>query len=336
MVSMKDISNACHVSVATVSKALNDRGDISKETKERICQVAKEMGYLPNSSARALKTNRSYNLGVLFADEARSGLTHSYFSHVLESFRQEAEKNGYDITFINNRANDGTFSYYEHSRYRGVDGVVIACVNFESEEVQELMNGDLPVVTIDYVINNQTCILSDNVQGMEELVSYIIACGHTKIAYIHGADSAVTQNRIATFRHVMEKHGIEVPASYIKEGVYHAPEVSAGLTEELLSLQERPTCIIYPDDFSCFGGINVIQRSGMKIPQDISVAGYDGQRIAQVIEPRITTYKQNTEELGRLAAKKLIERIEKPESSVIERVAVKGKLIRGKSVRRWK
>lgn len=336
MVSMKDISNACHVSVATVSKALNDRGDISKETKERICQIAKEMGYLPNSSARALKTNRSYNLGVLFADEARSGLTHSYFSHVLESFRQEAEKNGYDITFINNRANDGTFSYYEHSRYRGVDGVVIACVNFESEEVQELMNGDLPVVTIDYVINNQTCILSDNVQGMEELVSYIIACGHTKIAYIHGADSAVTQNRIATFRHVMEKHGIEVPASYIKEGVYHAPEVSAGLTEELLSLQERPTCIIYPDDFSCFGGINVIQRSGMKIPQDISVAGYDGQRIAQVIEPRITTYKQNTEELGRLAAKKLIERIEKPESSVIERVAVKGKLIRGKSVRRWK
>lgn len=335
MVSMKDISNACHVSVATVSKALNDRGDISKETKERICQVAKEMGYLPNSSARALKTNRSYNLGVLFADEARSGLTHSYFSHVLESFRQEAEKKGYDITFINNRANDGTFSYYEHSHYRGVDGVVIACVNFESEEVQELMNGDLPVVTIDYVVNNQTCILSDNIQGMEELVSYIIACGHTKIAYIHGADSAVTKNRIATFRHVMEKHGIEVPANYIKEGVYHAPEVSAGLTEELLSLQERPTCIIYPDDFSCFGGINVIQRQGMKIPQDISVAGYDGQRIAQVIEPRITTYKQNTEELGRLAAKKLIERIEKPESSVIERVAVKGKLIQGKSVRRW-
>lgn len=336
MVSMKDISNACHVSVATVSKALNDRGDISEETKQRICQVAKEMGYLPNSSARALKTNRSYNLGVLFADDARSGLTHSYFSHVLENFRQEAERQGYDITFINNRAQDGTLSYYEHSRYRGVDGVVVACVNFEAAEVQELLRGGIPAVTIDYPVPNQTCILSDNAQGMEELVTYIIERGHTKIAYIHGADSAVTRNRVGAFRSVLEKHGIAVNEEYVKQGVYHAPEISARLTEELLSLQERPTCIIYPDDFSCFGGINVIQSHGLKIPDDISVAGYDGQRIAQVIEPRITTYKQNTEELGRMAAMKLIERIERPDTTPGERVAVRGELIQGRSVLEWK
>ena len=101
MVSLKDIAKACQVSVATVSKALNDHNDISAETKERIRQVAKDMGYFPNSAAKALKTNRTYNIGVLFVDEARSGLTHNYFSHVLDSFKQTAEQQGYDMTFIN-------------------------------------------------------------------------------------------------------------------------------------------------------------------------------------------------------------------------------------------
>lgn len=332
MVSMKDISRHCGVSVATVSKALNNRGDISQETKKRICRIAKELGYLPNSSARALKTNRTYNLGVLFVDEARSGLTHSYFSHVLDSFRLGAEQEGYDITFISKHAGKNPLSYYEHSKYRGVDGVVAACVDFEADEVKELVNGNIPVVTIDYVFDNRTCIMSDNVRGMEELVTYVIEQGHKKIAYIHGADSSVTQNRLGSFFRTMERHGITVNEDYIKEGIYHVPEVSARLTEELLALEDRPTCIIYPDDFSCIGGINVIKSKGLSIPDDISVAGYDGQRIAKVIDPRITTYKQNTEELGRIAAKKLVELIEQPKSAVIERIVVKGELVQGKSV----
>ena len=101
MVSMKDIAGVCKVSVATVSKALNDHKDIGEDTKARIREVAKEMGYFPNSVARALKTNRTYNLGVLFVDEAQSGLTHNYFSHVLDSFKVTAEEKGYDITFLN-------------------------------------------------------------------------------------------------------------------------------------------------------------------------------------------------------------------------------------------
>lgn len=336
MVSMKDISRRCNVSVATVSKALNNRGDISRETRERICQTAKKMGYLPNSSARALKTNRTYNLGVLFVDEANSGLTHSYFSHVLDSFRLGAEEEGYDITFISKHAGKEILSYYEHSKYRGVDGVVVACVDFDAAEVKELINGDIPVVTIDYVFDNRSCILSDNVYGMEELVTYIVRQGHKKIAYIHGADSSVTQNRLGSFFRTMKKFGIEVRGEYIREGVYHSPDVSAELTKELLALQDRPTCIIYPDDFSCIGGINVIEGQGLSIPDDISVAGYDGQRIAQVIEPKITTYRQNAEEVGRIAAKKLVEMIEQPKSALIERVVVRGELVRGKSVLKCK
>lgn len=334
MVSMKDISSRCQVSVATVSKALNNRGDISDATRERICQVAKELGYLPNSSARALKTKRTYNIGVLFVDKANCGLTHSYFSHVLDSFRRGAEEEGYDITFISQNAGGNHLSYYEHSRYRGVDGVVIACVDFEDEAIQELVNGDIPVVTIDFAFDNRTSILSDNVLGMQKILNYIVGLGHRDIAFIHGADSLVTRSRLDSFYSTLKKLGVEVRPEMIREGIYHDPASSARITGELLTLTNRPTCIIYPDDFSCVGGLNTIESKGLSVPGDISVVGYDGQRIAQVIEPKLTTYKQNTEELGRMAARKLIEVIEQPGRTLIERLVVQGELVHGQSVRR--
>nr|MBP3599152.1 LacI family DNA-binding transcriptional regulator [Eubacterium sp.] len=334
MVSMKDISARCQVSVATVSKALNNRGDISEETKERICRVAKELGYLPNSSARALKTNRTYNIGVLFVDKANCGLTHSYFSHVLDSFRRGAEAEGYDITFISQHAGKSILSYYEHSKYRGVDGVVIACVDFEDEAILELVEGEIPVVTIDYAFNNRTSILSDNVLGMQKVVQHVIDMGHRDIAYIYGESSMVTDNRLDGFYSTLKRNGVEVKEEYIRQGIYHDPVSAAQITDELLTLSNRPTCIIYPDDFSCFGGLNMIASKGLSVPDDISVVGYDGQNIAQVIEPKLTTYKQNTEELGRMAARKLIQLIEQPKHTLIERIVAQGDLIQGKSVRR--
>ena len=127
MVSLKDISARCGVSIATVSKALNNQQDISIETRERIRSVAAEMGYMANAAARMLKTNRSYNIGVLFVDRRSSGLAHEFFSTVLDSVRVEAERRGYDITFINENVGNQKSSYLQHCLYRGVDGVVIAC-----------------------------------------------------------------------------------------------------------------------------------------------------------------------------------------------------------------
>ena len=118
MVSMKDIAKECGVSVATVSKALNDYSDIGKPTREKVRATAARLGYYPNSSARALKTKRSYNLAVLFTDEQNSGLTHDFYSHVLESFKAEAERNGYDITFATERIATRKTSYLEHCRDR--------------------------------------------------------------------------------------------------------------------------------------------------------------------------------------------------------------------------
>lgn len=333
MVSLKDISKVCGVSVATVSKALNNHKDIGEDTKEHIKKVAKEMGYSPNLSARALKTNKTHGIGVLFVDEAMSGLTHDYFSGVLDSFKRTAEKSGYDITFINScKDREGRMSYLEHSKYRGFDGVVLACIDFNDPEVIELVQSDIPVVTIDYLFNNRIAVISDNVTGMKELLEYVHSKGHRKIAYIHGADSAVTTNRLSSFHRTAEKLELEIPDEYIREAAYRNTTTTYQVTNELLDLPEPPTCILYPDDFAAFGGINAIRERGLRIPEDISVAGYDGIRAVRHLEPKLTTVQQDTEQIGCLAARELISLIERPKTTIVEQIIVPGKVVEGKSV----
>ena len=293
------------------------------------------MGYFPNSSARALKTKRTYNLGVLFVDEAQSGLTHDYFANVLNSFKKVAEEKGYDITFIGAGTGDGKrMSYLERCRYRGFDGVVIACVDFENPEVEELVKSDIPLVTIDHSFYGRAAVISDNVTGMKELLTYVIGQGHKKIAYIHGADSAVTKNRLSSFFKTAEELGIAVPDEYIKEAAYRSTKEAGTVTKELLELKNPPTCILYPDDFSCFGGMNVIREKGLRIPEDVSVAGYDGLRIGRHIEPKLTTLRQDTDAIGEEAAKKLIDLIERPKTTIIEQIVIGGEVYEGKTVRK--
>lgn len=332
MVSMKDISKRCGVSIATVSKALNGHSDIGEATRQRVLETAKEMGYYPNSSARALKTNRTYNLGVLFVDEAHNGLRHDYFANVLNSFKLAAESKGYDLTFINCDKTHNSMSYLEHSRYRGVDGVVVACVNFSEKEVLELIQSEIPVVTIDHVFNNRVAVCSNNIKGISDLIHYIYEMGHRRIAYIHGADSAVTRNRVSSFYRTMEELGLTVDDELVVQGEYRKADLAAEQTKKLLSLPDRPTCILYPDDYACIGGINMIKEMGLSIPEDISVVGFDGIDIAKILDPHITTLEQDTASMGRYAAEKLIELIEKPKTTLIESVIVDGIVLEGSSV----
>lgn len=333
MVSMKDIAIACEVSIATVSKALNDHSDIGKATKEYIKQTAKEMGYFPNSAAKALKTNKSYNIGVLFADEAGSGLKHDYFTEVLDSFKRAVEEKGYDMTFINcSKTGKNKMSYLEHARYRGFDGVAIACIDFNNPEVLELVNSDIPLVTIDHLFHNRIAVISDNVKGMSDLFTYVYEKGHRRIAYVHGADSAVTQNRLSSFYKTAEELGVEIPDEYVKEAAYRDTKATYERTLELLDLPEPPTCILYPDDFASFGGINAIKERGLRIPEDISIAGYDGIRIGRHLEPQLTTLRQDTEQTGAKAAEYLIDLIERPKTTVIGQIVISGAVFEGKTV----
>ena len=332
MVSIKDIAKECGVSVATVSKALNGHSDISAATKERIRRIADRMGYMPNSAARALKTNRTYNLGVLFVDEAQSGLTHEFFAAVLDSFKREAEGRGYDITFINHNIGNNRASYLEHCRYRGVDGVIAACIQFDDPEVVELIQSDIPVVTVDHIFNNRSAILSDNVDGIRCLVDNFCSLGHERIAYIHGeSHSSVTEKRLASFYRSCQAHGVKVPDEYVLGSNYRDAHGCAAATKKLLALPQRPTAILFPDDFSAIGGIQTLRSEGLLVPRDVSVAGYDGNIISQIMSPKLTTYHQDTDAMGREAARLLIDQIESPRTALPEQRLVTGSLIRGES-----
>ena len=330
MVSMKDIAQRCGVSVATVSKALNGQPDIGEETRARVAAAAREMGYMTNSAARALKTNRTYNLGVLFVDERRSGLAHAYFSAVLESFKVEAENHGYDITFINHNVGGKPTTYLQHCLYRGVDGVVIACVDFNDPRVRELVDSSIPLVTIDHIFNNRLAVLSDNVSGVEALVRHVHSRGHRKIAFLHGERTSVTEHRLTGFHRACEELGLQIPDEYILECRYHDPDACAAATRQLLELPDRPSCILFPDDYSYIGGMNVLTEQGLRVPEDISCVGYDGIHLAHVLG--LTTYSQDTTALGATAANRLISLIEHPKTTLTDRVVIQGRLVEGTSV----
>lgn len=331
---IKDIAEKCGLSVSTVSKALNSYSDISSATKDKVFKTARECGYFPNSIARALKTNRTNNIGVLFSDEAQSGLKQNYFAAVLDSFKVEAEAHSYDITFINHNINIGNhpMTYLEHCRYRNFDGVCIACVDFQQPEVVELVNSSFPVVTIDHVFDNHTSINSANVEGMRELVQYIYSLGHRKIAYIHGQKSTVSEQRITSFCKTLLNLGVRVRPEYLVLSAYHDPGATKNGVEKLLSLPDRPTCIVMPDDYAALGGIEAIEAAGLRIPEDISIAGYDGISLTQVITPKLTTLEQDTDRMGREAAHRLIEQIENPLTTIVENITVSGRLLKGQSV----
>lgn len=333
MTTIKEISNICGVSPATVSKALNGYTDISPKTAELIRQTAKDMNYMPDAAARLLKTNISHDIGVLFVDESHCGLTHEYFSQILNSMKEEAESLGYDITFISQYIDGKAVSFLEHCRYHRCDGVVIACVNFEAEGVKELINSGIPVVTIDYSFDGTSSVLSDNEEGAYALTSELIDKGHSRIAYIYGENAQVTDKRLDGYRRALADHGLQLKDEYVIQGKYHDPESSKEATAELLAMDEPPTAIMYPDDYSSLGGYNEIAIKGLSIPEDVSVTGYDGISLAEVVRPQLTTWRQNTDEIGRESVRKLVEAIEKSEECSPEKISVSGNLLRGYSIK---
>ena len=314
MVSLKDIAAACGVSASTVSKALNDLDDISEKRKAMIRQKANEMGYLPNMAARALKTKMTHNIGVLFIDDYHSGLTHPYFAPVLESLKPAENIEYTQVLSEEVQVNQSSVKN------------VIANVDFTKEEVVELVESDIPVVTIDHVFNNCLAVVSDNIKGIRELTEYVISMGHKKIAYIHGQQNSVTKVRLASFYRTMEE--------YVPEAPYLEAEASADVTKKLLALKNPPTCILYPDDYTAIGGIAVIREAGLSIPSDISVAGYDGISLIQQFPPKLTTYAQDMSGIGKAAAQAIVDQIERPKSALVELIVKAGAVMPGASVRR--
>ena len=331
LVTIYDIAKKCNVSAATVSKALNGYSDVSSKTKLLIQNTATEMGYSPNASAQTLSTKRSYNIGILLEEDTNRGLGHELFSKILETVRLELGKCGYDITFISNYTGKVKTTYLSHCKYRQVDGVIVVCVNFFSSEFVELIHSDIPVVVIDGNYDSVSNVASDNYNGMCELVSYLISQGHTKIGYIHGQkEGIVTPIRLKAYYDTLTSHNISINPDWIKLGGYYHLDITYEQAKQILTGTHKPTAIIISDDYVALSVYSLAKELGLSIPEDISVAGFDGIELSQVLNPRLTTVKQDTTKIGTLAAQKIISLIE--DGAKNTSIKVKTNLLIGESI----
>lgn len=327
MVRLKDIAEVCGVSVATVSRALNGLTSESKERTAFICQTARDMGYYPNAAARTLKTSRSSNLGILYEDR----MNHEYFSSLFDELRSEADRNGYDLTFLG-RGSHTESNYYEHARQRSLDGVIVVQADYDAAGIIRLATSSIPTVIIDHTYDGCDCVTSDNRTSMEQIVRHVHSLGHRRIAFIQGEKGVVSRERLSGFYKICAELGIRVPVDYVREGHFHDPADCAAIIRKLMKLDDAPTCVLCPDDYSCLGALWLLEAQGIRVPQDISLVGYDGIRMSQMMQPRLTTYRQDTAQIAREVFSLMIDAVEHPDTHVPKQITVSGMLMEGDTV----
>lgn len=333
MVTLKDIARQCGVSVASVSKAINYMPGVGALTAQRIRETSRLLGYLPNAAAQALKTNRSFNIGVLLEDDEHHGLLHQFFVSVLEGFKITMEEQGYDLMLMNRTVGKRRISYLEHCRHSNLDGIFVACIDFMDPELLELAASGVPLVSIDHTYPGHPSVYSDNKDGICQAVRYAYEMGHRKIAYICGSPAGVTRKRLEGYHLAHQQLGLEDVSEYQLFSRYRDVKGTKAATEKLLSLSNPPTCILFPDDYAAMGGMMAIREAGLKIPQDISVIGFDGLDCMQYISPQLTTIRQDVMTIGEKAAGLLLIKIEN-KGKEIESISVKVPviLIKGETV----
>ena len=303
---------------ATINDVIRDSGAdaklVQKVLEAEIAEVpAETLAKILNSVRETGYRRKPHNLGVVYEEESSRGLTHPFFSLILNEFKKEAEAKGYEITFIHPLQDNDPDAYITQVMRNRLDGVCFVCVDFSSPRVLKLIESGIPCLTIDHMFKRIPAVLSDNETGIRKLLEYAIGRGHTKIAFIHGHNnSVVTRTRIEQFTNVMSYYKLPIPKEYIRESLYDDVPLTRKRVLELLKLEDRPTCILLPDDISYLGARDAVQEMGLRIPADISFLGYDGIPLIQSMSPQLTTIRQSTDLIGKTAAQRLISMIETP------------------------
>lgn len=307
MTTIYDIAKATEYSITTVSKVLNNYPNVSEKAKKKVLQAVEELGYTPNSSARTLATNKSWMIGVVFAEHLGVGMAHPFFSEVIESFKKQVELYDYDLLFVSRNMGLQKRTY-KHLKHRGVDGVVV--VQSLGEEAIEYSTSKLPTVFIDMPIEKSSAVYSDNKQGGMLAVDYLYGLGHRKIAHIAGRDTMFTAvERTRGFKLATREKGLTIPEQYIVDGGYYSYEGGREAMVRLLGLEAPPTAVFVAGDEMALGAIKVIKEAGLRVPEDISVIGFDDIPLSKHVDPPLTTIRQDKQLIGQQSAVLLLDKI---------------------------
>jgi len=304
---IRDVAERAGVSIATVSRVLNDRADVSVETRERVREVARSVGYSADPAARALATQRTRLVGVVVGDNAgHRDLSLVFFGKVLAAISRRLAHAEYEALL---QAIDGGVQHrFDAAILIGLDG--------DDPLVSELSGRNVPLVGVDVRISGgRTAFVgSDHADGVRLALAHLYALGHRRIAHLAGATNTLAgADRIAAFRRETDRLGLALSDEYIREGDFSS---ASGYREtcSVLALPERPTAIVAASDLMALAALQAIRDVGLEPGTDVAIVGFDDLEAAALAHPPLTTIRQDRQELGTVAAERAIELIEDPEA----------------------
>jgi DNA-binding LacI/PurR family transcriptional regulator len=302
---MRDVARYAGVSVATVSRALDGSSLVTDETSLLVQKAAETLDFVPNISARTLKYGQSHAFGVIIPD-----LTNPFFSGFLQEFEALASASGHMILLANSDSGTGgAKNSVRQMLMRHVDGLVIMPSLDELEPYQSLTLRNVPTVAIDSrrVGPCFSDVTMMHEEGMMQAVKYLKELGHKRIAFISGSKGLFISNiRMKAFLDALQKHAIPVRQEYIRSGNYR---MDAGDREmrALMALRDRPTAVLTINDMTALGALRAARAVSVSIPEEVSLIGFDGIDLHELVTPSLTTMSVSRKLLAEVCHKALID-----------------------------
>jgi DNA-binding LacI/PurR family transcriptional regulator len=333
---IKDIADELGISPATVSLVLNNKPGIGDETRQRVLKFVEEKGYSTNLLSKpALKNNRNIRF-VIYKKHGKVVSETPFFSKLMEGIDKEAREEGYNVlvSYINEIDNThmDVLRILEES---SLDGILLLATEMENVDIEPFRQLALPMVLLDSNFESERqvdIVIINNRQGTYEAVKHLTEYGHTEIGYLH---SSVWINnfdeRKTGFMNALNSFGLKFNKRYLLE---LEPTMEGAYSDVLKYLESNitlPSAFFADNDIIAFGAIKAMREKGINIPQDVSIIGFDDMPFCEMIEPALTTLRVYKQRMGRIAVKRLIEKIEHNPEEVI-RIEVNTELIERKSV----
>jgi LacI family transcriptional regulator/LacI family repressor for deo operon, udp, cdd, tsx, nupC, and nupG len=318
MASMNDVATRAGVSIATVSRVLNNNGNVNEATRAKINKAIKDLKYQPSRVAKRLRSKSisSNLLGVLIPD-----IENPFYVDVLRGIEELAYNNNYAIIMCNFGQDEKKEKLYlEILQSEAIDGLIVAPAHEDDPLLKKMVKEGLPVVCVDRGLKdaNVDVVLVDNVTGAYNAVDYLIKSGYKRVAYIAGLKAIPSSNlREQGYRKALEENGIAFDQELVKFG-NSKHESGVELCNELLKLQNPPDAIFTGNNLITLGALETIQKWKLKIPEDIAIIGFDDMQWSSSLNPPLTAVRQPAMEIGKRAVELLIQRIQDPGRSSIQ------------------
>ncbi len=328
MTSIKDIARELNVSATTVSRAINNTKGISAETREQILNLCQQRGYRPNSAARSLILKKTNMIGLIIPD-----ITNQYYSYISKGVSAFLEQKGYGLILCNSdRKKVNEKMYIQFLSERRVDGIILIPINPRREEYAFLIDHGIPLVLIDNHVNDLdvSFVTNDNYAGARKIISHMVRQGYRRIGVIMGDEnSSASNSRLAAYIDILRENGAPVESDIIlhsnamfEDGFKLAPAL----------LEKKVDAVFAINDVVALGVIKYCYLKGIRIPEDIGVAGYDDIEQGSMLPIPLTTVHQRKHTLGAKAAEILFEEINNPDFGK-QKVILQPELVIRKSCR---